>query len=112
MAGLPTYHTPEELAEALRVNKRTVYAWLNSGRLQGDRVGKFWRVTDAQFEAFKRASAKGASEVEPAPVQAEEDPAQTNIYEVPRVGVPPSGAAGPAASAKGPVNSRQKKRRR
>ena len=44
--------TPEEVAERLRVTRRTIYAWLKIGRLRGLRAGKGWRIAPADLEAF------------------------------------------------------------
>jgi excisionase family DNA binding protein len=41
---MPKYYTPEEVAQELRVTRRTVYEWLTSGRLRGMRAGNRWRV--------------------------------------------------------------------
>jgi excisionase family DNA binding protein len=36
---------PEEVAARLRVERRTVIAWLQSGRLEGIKLGNRWRIT-------------------------------------------------------------------
>ena len=36
--------TPEQIAERLQVVERTVYRWLNEGRLEGVKLGRLWRV--------------------------------------------------------------------
>lgn len=38
------YLTPQEVADRLRVTRRTVYAWLTSGKLRGQQIGKGWRI--------------------------------------------------------------------
>ena len=40
----PMYLTPEEVAEILRVDRRTVYEWLRSGKLKAIRFGRTWRI--------------------------------------------------------------------
>lgn len=54
-------YTPEEVADALRVHRETVYRWLNGhkGRppiLRGYRLPNKsgWRVTPADLDAFKQ----------------------------------------------------------
>lgn len=42
--ALPRFLTPEEVADLLRVSRRTVYNWLRSGQLPAIRIGKVWRV--------------------------------------------------------------------
>ncbi|MBX6377927.1 MAG: helix-turn-helix domain-containing protein [Clostridia bacterium] len=44
--------TPEEVADQLRVTRRTVYEWLRTGRLRGLRAGQFWRIRPEDVEAF------------------------------------------------------------
>lgn len=51
---LGEYYTPEEVAESLRVTRRTVYDWLKSGRLPGLRVGRSWRINREALLAFLR----------------------------------------------------------
>lgn len=49
---IPTLYTPEEVAEKLKVTRRSVYAWLGVGKLRGLRAGDQWRVTEDQIMAF------------------------------------------------------------
>jgi len=49
---IPTYLTPEQVAEALQVSRRTVYEWLKLGRLRGVRAGKAWRIEPKDVKAF------------------------------------------------------------
>jgi excisionase family DNA binding protein len=48
--------TPEETAAKLKVPMRTVKRWLQSGRLQGVKAGRKWRVREDAVEAFLEAS--------------------------------------------------------
>ena len=41
---LPRFLTPEEVADLLRVSRRTDYNWLRSGQLPAIRIGKVLRV--------------------------------------------------------------------
>jgi len=41
---LPRLLTPEEVADLLRVSRRTVYNWFRSGQLPAMRIGKVWRI--------------------------------------------------------------------
>src|ERR1041385_4523749 len=50
--ALPTLYTPEEGAEKLRVSRRAVYQWLNSGKLNGLKAGQYWRVTEEDLNQF------------------------------------------------------------
>lgn len=44
--------TTDEVAARLKVTKRTIYAWLKDGRLRGVKVGKFWRIWQADVDAL------------------------------------------------------------
>lgn len=44
MTGKAEYLTVKEVAAAMAVRPATVRAWLRSGRLQGVRIGRAWRV--------------------------------------------------------------------
>jgi len=48
----PTLHTVEEVARRLKLHVRTVRQYLRSGRLKGTRIGKQYRITQADLEAF------------------------------------------------------------
>jgi excisionase family DNA binding protein len=56
---MPKYYTPEEVAQELRVTRRTVYEWLTSGRLRGMRAGNRWRVDLRDLEAFMQPGRGG-----------------------------------------------------
>jgi excisionase family DNA binding protein len=59
--SLPTLFTPEEIAVNVKVNRRTIYHWLASGKLNGMRVGSSWRITEADLLAFMTQGGSGAS---------------------------------------------------
>ena len=46
------YLTIEEVAEILRVNKRTVYRLAVKGEIPAIRIGKSWRINFAELEEF------------------------------------------------------------
>ena len=49
--------TPPQVAEKLQVNERTVTQWLRKGHLRGFKIGKEWRVSTKDLEAFLEGSA-------------------------------------------------------
>ncbi len=49
--------TPSNVASRLQVNERTVTQWLRKGRLRGFKVGKEWRISSDDLQAFLEASA-------------------------------------------------------
>lgn len=44
--------TPQDVMDILDIGKNTAYALLNSGKLQGFRVGRSWRITSEALEEF------------------------------------------------------------
>ena len=51
MTDLQTY-TPEEVAEILKVTRRTIYNYIKSGDLKAVKMGKYWRVSEANLQDF------------------------------------------------------------
>ncbi len=49
--------TPPQVAQRLQVNERTVTQWLRRGHLRGFKIGKEWRVSSRDLEAFLEHSA-------------------------------------------------------
>ena len=54
--------TPSNVAKRLQMNERTVTQWLRNGHLRGFKIGKEWRVSDVDLDAFIEASANIPSE--------------------------------------------------
>lgn len=52
--------TPEQVAERLQIVPKTVYRWLNDGRLEGVKLGRLWRVREDDLEAFLQAASNQA----------------------------------------------------
>jgi excisionase family DNA binding protein len=57
---MPKYYTPEEVAQELRVTRRTLYEWLKTGRLRGVQVGRGWRIRPEDVELFVQGGASAA----------------------------------------------------
>ncbi len=53
--------TPPQVAQRLQVNERTVTQWLRRGHLRGFKIGKEWRISEMDIEAFLEASANKPS---------------------------------------------------
>jgi len=62
--ALPTLYTPEEVAEQLRVSRRAVYQWLNSGKLNGLKAGQYWRVTEEDLTQYLQRHKRHVNNVE------------------------------------------------
>ncbi len=48
--------TPTDVANRLQVNERTVTVWLREGHLRGFKIGKEWRISPDDLQAFLEAS--------------------------------------------------------
>lgn len=48
----PGFLTPREVAEALRVSDMTVYRLIKSGELRALRIGKSFRISEDDFDAY------------------------------------------------------------
>lgn len=44
--------TPEEVANRLKLNRRTIYRWLRQERLHGVKMGSMWRIPEDEIEAL------------------------------------------------------------
>ncbi len=53
--------TPVDVANRLQVNERTVTQWLRKGHLRGFKIGKEWRVSVEDLEAYLEAGANKPS---------------------------------------------------
>ena len=51
MADLRVY-TLNEVADILKVTKRTLYTYVKEGKLPAVKMGKYWRVSQDTLEAF------------------------------------------------------------
>ncbi len=51
MADIKVY-TLDEVAEILKVTKRTLYNYVKAGTLHAVKMGKYWRVPEESLQAF------------------------------------------------------------
>jgi excisionase family DNA binding protein len=45
-------YTPEQVAEQWAVTRETVLNYLRTGKLQGFKIGRFWRIRERDLNAF------------------------------------------------------------
>ena len=57
MAEMKVY-TIDELENLLHVTKRSLYSYIKSGKLKAVKLGKSWRVTEKELEAFLAVGTK------------------------------------------------------
>ena len=51
MADIKVY-TLDEVADIMQVTKRTLYNYIKAGTLKAVKVGKYWRVSEDNLQAF------------------------------------------------------------
>ena len=51
MTNLNTY-TLEEVSNILKVTRRTIYNYIKNGDLKAVKIGKYWRVSEANLQDF------------------------------------------------------------
>ena len=56
MAAIEKLYSPEEAAEALGVNTRTITKWIREGKLTGVKLGKVWRIEEKALKEFINAN--------------------------------------------------------
>lgn len=52
MPKIATVYTLEEIAEMLKVTRRTLYTYIKTGALKAIKIGRTWRVTEKQLDEF------------------------------------------------------------
>ena len=45
-------YTLDEVADILKVSRRTLYTYVKEGKLPAVKMGKYWRVTEDSLQAF------------------------------------------------------------
>ena len=43
------YYTPQEIAEKLKVDIRTIYRWVRENRIKAVKIGHFWRISESEL---------------------------------------------------------------
>ncbi len=45
-------YTLDEVADIMKVTKRTLYNYIKAGTLKAVKIGKYWRVSEESLQAF------------------------------------------------------------
>jgi excisionase family DNA binding protein len=56
--------TPAEVADVMRLNRRTVYKLLESGELRGRKVGRVWRIPESAISEYMEGDQGGGGKVQ------------------------------------------------
>jgi excisionase family DNA binding protein len=51
----------EELARYLKLQKQTIYNWLNQGRISGIKIGGVWRFDRKEIDRWLKSQCRKAS---------------------------------------------------
>lgn len=51
MADIKVF-TLDEVADILKVTKRTLYNYVKAGKLPAVKIGKYWRISEESLQAF------------------------------------------------------------
>ena len=51
-------YTLDEVAEMFKVTRQTIYNYITAGRLSASKIGREYRVTDADIKEFLEATKK------------------------------------------------------
>ena len=51
MADIKVY-TLDEVADIMKVTKRTLYTYIKAGTLHAVKMGKYWRASEENLQAF------------------------------------------------------------
>ncbi len=58
------FFTPQEVADKLRVDVKTVYRWLKAGHLKARRYGLQYRITQEDIDAFADGHGAGGGDTQ------------------------------------------------
>lgn len=45
-------YTLDEVADILKITRRTLYTYIKTGKLKATKIGRYWRVSEAALQAF------------------------------------------------------------
>jgi acetyl-CoA synthetase len=49
---MENYFTPQEVADKLKLNVRTLYKWIREGKLNAVKLGDVWRIPESALREF------------------------------------------------------------
>ena len=45
-------YTLDEVADILKITRRTLYTYIKTGKLRATKIGRYWRVSEAALQDF------------------------------------------------------------
>jgi len=58
------YYTPEEIAANLKVSRKTIYNWIQEGRLKAVKIGHFWRISESELNRLLKGNEQNGRKTE------------------------------------------------
>lgn len=58
-APMPKLYTVDEVTAIFGVTRLTVYRWINAGKIEALKIGRYWRFFETAIERMKQSRAKG-----------------------------------------------------
>lgn len=46
---MDNYYTPQEVADKLKLNVRTLYKWIRENKLRAVKLGDVWRISETEL---------------------------------------------------------------
>lgn len=46
---MDNYYTPQEVADKLKLNVRTLYKWIRENKLKAVKIGDVWRISETEL---------------------------------------------------------------
>lgn len=46
------FYSPDDIADMLRITRRTVYTYMKAGKLHAVKIGKYWHISQESLDAF------------------------------------------------------------
>lgn len=44
------HYTPQEIADALKLNVRTIYKWIREEKITAVKLGDVWRISESELQ--------------------------------------------------------------
>jgi len=51
---MENYYTPQEVADKLKLNVRTLYKWIRENKLKAVKLGDVWRISETELSRILR----------------------------------------------------------
>jgi acetyl-CoA synthetase len=53
--SIDTYLTPEQVANKLSIQVRTVHGWLRAGQIRGVKLNRLWRIREEDLDELLKS---------------------------------------------------------